>query len=62
MPEVPVVPAYLKNLGRSLPKGEVLPVPFLAEIRLGAPERLGGTQADILTALEAAVRRLGDEP
>ena len=35
MPEVPVVPAYLKNLGRSLPKGEVLPVPFLAEIRLG---------------------------
>jgi 1-acyl-sn-glycerol-3-phosphate acyltransferase len=62
MPEVPVVPAYLKNLGRSLPKGEVLPVPFFAEIRLGAPERLAGTQAEILARLEAAVRRLGDEP
>jgi 1-acyl-sn-glycerol-3-phosphate acyltransferase len=59
MPEVPVVPAYLANLGRSLPKGEWVPVPFIAEIRLGPPRTLRGTQDEIAAALEAAVRELG---
>jgi hypothetical protein len=49
------------NLGRSLPKGEWVPVPFMAEIRLGAPRRLAGTDAEIVAALETAVRELNAE-
>jgi 1-acyl-sn-glycerol-3-phosphate acyltransferase len=37
MPGLPIVPALLVNMGRSLPKGEFLPVPFVCEIRIGAP-------------------------
>ena len=36
-PQVPLVPVYLQNPGRILPKGEILPVPFLCSIRVGEP-------------------------
>jgi 1-acyl-sn-glycerol-3-phosphate acyltransferase len=59
MPNVPIVPAYLVNMSRSLPKGEWIPVPFFCEVRIGAPQRLGGKQRqDITRALETAVREL----
>lgn len=57
-PHVPVVPAYLVNMGRSLPKGEFIPVPFFCEIRIGAPRMLTGSRQEITKALEAAVREL----
>ncbi|HEY3129801.1 MAG TPA: lysophospholipid acyltransferase family protein [Acidobacteriota bacterium] len=57
-PEVPVVPAYLVNMGRSLPKGEYLPVPFFCEVRLGIPQTIRGNRHEITEALEAAVRAL----
>ncbi len=40
-PEVPCVPVYLENLNRVLPKGEVLPIPLLCSLTLGAPLQLG---------------------
>jgi 1-acyl-sn-glycerol-3-phosphate acyltransferase len=55
---VPVVPAYLVNMGRSLPKGEFLPVPFFCEIRLGPPLHPHGNVEQVLAALEQAVRAL----
>jgi 1-acyl-sn-glycerol-3-phosphate acyltransferase len=58
VPNIPVVPAYLANLGRSLPKGEYFPVPFFCEVHLGAPRRLRGSRQEIIAALEAAVREL----
>lgn len=61
MPELSVVPAYLANMGRSLPKGEFIPVPFFCEIRLGAPRVLSGSRQEITRALEAAVRELAEE-
>lgn len=61
LPGVPVVPAYLVNMGRSLPKGEFIPVPFSCEIRIGAPRILGGSRQEITKALEAAVRELAGE-
>lgn len=61
MPTVPVVPAYLVNMGRSLPKGEFIPVPFFCEIRLGPPRVLTGGRQEITKALEAAVRELAEE-
>lgn len=58
MPGVPVVPAYLVNMGRSLPKGEFIPVPFFCEIRIGAPRVYSGSRQEITKALETAVREL----
>ena len=40
-PEVDLVPAYLENLNRILPKGEVLPVPMISTLTFGAPLRVG---------------------
>jgi hypothetical protein len=34
---VPLVPAWIENIGRVLPKGEVIPVPLICSIRFGAP-------------------------
>ncbi|MGA9769551.1 MAG: lysophospholipid acyltransferase family protein [Blastocatellia bacterium] len=58
MPAVPVVPAYLVNMGRSLPKGEFIPVPFFCEARIGPPLIISGNRQDIIRSLETAVREL----
>jgi 1-acyl-sn-glycerol-3-phosphate acyltransferase len=55
IPDLVVVPAYLINLGRSLPKGEFLPVPFFCEVRLGPPLHPTGTRPEILAHLKQAV-------
>ena len=39
-PEVELVPVYLENLNRILPKGEVLPVPLLSTATFGPPMQL----------------------
>src|ERR1700730_2637913 len=46
MPGVTVVPAYLVNMGRSLPKGEFIPVPFFCEIRIGPPRVMTGSRRE----------------
>jgi 1-acyl-sn-glycerol-3-phosphate acyltransferase len=58
VPDVPVVPAYLVNMGRSLPKGEFIPVPFFCEVRLGAPRLMPGGKEEMMEALKAAVLAL----
>jgi len=39
-PEAELVPVYLENLNRILPKGEVLPVPLISMATFGPPLRL----------------------
>jgi 1-acyl-sn-glycerol-3-phosphate acyltransferase len=39
-PDVELVPAYLENLNRILPKGEFLPVPMLSLLTFGKPLQL----------------------
>ena len=36
-PEVELIPVYLENLHRSMPKGALLPVPTMCSVRFGAP-------------------------
>ncbi len=36
-PDVELVPAYLENMNRILPKGEILPVPMLSLLTFGKP-------------------------
>lgn len=58
LPHVPIVPAYLTNMGRALPKGEFLPVPLFCEVRIGAPMHPRGSREEILDVVRASVERL----
>lgn len=40
-PDVELVPVWMENLGRVLPKGELMPVPLLCSINFGAPLYVG---------------------
>lgn len=53
-----VVPCYLVNMGRSLPKGEWVPLPIFCEVRIGRPRTFAGAREEVLRALEEAVREL----
>lgn len=59
-PEVELVPAFMENLNRILPKGEVLPVPLLGSVTFGAPLRLeaGEHKKAFLERAREAVCRL----
>lgn len=61
-PDIELVPVYIDNLNRVLPRGEFLPVPLLSCITIGAPIWLeaGEPKADFLQRAREAVRRLKD--
>jgi 1-acyl-sn-glycerol-3-phosphate acyltransferase len=61
-PEVELVPVYLQNLNRILPKGEVLPVPLLGSATFGAPlSRVRGEGREaLLERARAALVSLGE--
>ena len=40
-PEAELVPVWLENLNRVMPKGELVPVPLLCTVTFGVPLRLG---------------------
>ena len=52
------LPAYLENMGRALPKGEYVPVPFFCEVRFGAPRQFSGTREQILHDLRGELEAL----
>ncbi len=58
VPGLSVLPAYLENMGRALPKGEFLPVPFFCEVRFGPPRRLSGTREQMLAELRSELETL----
>jgi len=61
-PAVELVPVYLDNLHRSLPKGALLPVPMVCTVRFGTPLALGAGEAKevFLERARAAVIALAD--
>jgi 1-acyl-sn-glycerol-3-phosphate acyltransferase len=53
-PEAALVPVYIENLNRILPKGEFLPVPLLSSITFGAPlDRLENESKAAVRGLQA---------
>ena len=44
-PAVPLVPVHLENLNRIMPKGALLPVPLIAQVRFRAPIHFCGSEA-----------------
>jgi 1-acyl-sn-glycerol-3-phosphate acyltransferase len=53
-PELELVPVYLANMNRILPKGEVLPAPLLGRVIFGEPTRMA--PAEEKTAFLARLR------
>ena len=58
-PAVELVPVWLENLNRVMPKGEALPVPLLCSVSFGAPMRLEAGE-DKQDFLERARQRIID--
>jgi 1-acyl-sn-glycerol-3-phosphate acyltransferase len=65
-PEAPLVPIFLHGLGKSLPKGGFLPVPFFCDVFVGEPlfggdERWGGDAHRLLDGLDDSLKELASE-
>ncbi|MEM7746111.1 MAG: lysophospholipid acyltransferase family protein [Pseudomonadota bacterium] len=56
-PEIDLVPVWIENLNRVLPKGEVVPIPLACTVTFGAPIRLspGEAKGDFLTRARDAL-------
>jgi 1-acyl-sn-glycerol-3-phosphate acyltransferase len=59
-PDLELVPVYIDNLNRVMPKGEFLPVPLLSCISIGAPIWLesGETKAEFLNRARESVLKM----
>ncbi|MEM7559237.1 MAG: lysophospholipid acyltransferase family protein [Planctomycetota bacterium] len=59
-PEVPITPVFLHGLGKALPKGEGLLVPFFCDVVIGNEVRWKGERAALMDELEAEMASLVD--
>ena len=59
-PEVELVPTWIANLNRIMPKGEVIPLPLICTVTFGAPLRVGDGEdkAAFLARAQAALLAL----
>ena len=60
-PQVPVVPVFLHGLGKALPKGRILLVPFFVDVFVGEPVAWTGDRANFMAALDRAMQALAAE-
>ncbi len=54
-PEIPVIPIFMKGMGKSLPKGEMILIPFFCDIVIGEPVSFSGNKEEITLQLKNAV-------
>ena len=60
-PDVPIVPVYFQGLGRALPRGEGLLVPFLCDMYVGEHLYWNGDEADFMRRLVRRFESLSRE-
>lgn len=63
-PTVPVVPIFMHGLGKSMPKGAYVPVPFFVDVYVGQPmywaeDSAGGDKRAFMSNLSENMRLLG---
>lgn len=63
-PDIDMVPVWIENLNRVMPKGEIIPVPIMCKTIFGAPLRLipGESREDFLTRSRNALLALRPNP
>ena len=59
-PEVDLVPVWIANLNKVMPKGEIIPVPLICTVTFGAPLHVAPDEAkdDFLARASAALLAL----
>jgi 1-acyl-sn-glycerol-3-phosphate acyltransferase len=60
-PEVPIVPVFLHGLGKVLPRGEILPVPFFVDVFIGEAMRWTGDKVSFMADLDHRIHALAAE-
>lgn len=60
-PDVPVIPVYTYGLGKALPKGEWMIVPFFVDIFVGEPLQFDGDRAAYMDRYREAMAALARE-
>jgi 1-acyl-sn-glycerol-3-phosphate acyltransferase len=60
-PAVPVIPVFLHGLGKALPKGEALLVPFFCDIFVGEPLLWTGERRAYMRQLDERMKQLAEE-
>lgn len=60
-PEVPVVPVFMHGLGKALPKGEAILVPFFVDVFVGEPVRWNGDRDAYMTEFRDSMTALAAE-
>jgi 1-acyl-sn-glycerol-3-phosphate acyltransferase len=60
-PAVPVVPVFLHGLGKVLPKGEILPVPFFVDVFIGEPLVWSGDKVAFMAGFDQRIHALAEE-
>ena len=61
-PDIDLVPVWIQNLNRVMPKGEFIPIPLLCTVTFGAPIRLGDDEARTMFLARATSALLGLAP
>jgi 1-acyl-sn-glycerol-3-phosphate acyltransferase len=60
-PETPLIPVFMHGLGKALPRGDFLLVPFFVDVVIGEPIYWRGSVNETMGAYERAMHDLAQQ-